>query len=178
MSFDFINDKSIWMYSFIFFGKIIEVSVSTVRMVLINRGERTKGSIIAFFEICLWLMITGTVLAGFTEDFIKVIVFCLAFAIGNYIGSWIEGKIALGLSTIQVITSEEDSECIAEALRKNNLAVTVMDGQGKDGKRRILMVYLKRKRIAATVKLINIISDKCVITMSDVRIIRGGFIKK
>jgi uncharacterized protein YebE (UPF0316 family) len=178
MNLDFLNDKSIWIYLFIFFGKIAEVSVATVRMVLINRGERTKGSIIAFFEICLWLMVTGTVLAGFTEDFIKVIVFCFAFAIGNYVGSWIEGKIALGLSTIQVITNDDESACIAESLRTNNLAVTVIEGQGKNGNRKILMVHLKRNRIAATVKLINALSDKCVITMSDVKVIRGGFIKK
>ena len=64
---DFLMGNSIWVYLFIFFGKILEVSVSTVRLVLINRGERTKGAILAFFDILLWVLITGTVLAGFQK---------------------------------------------------------------------------------------------------------------
>ena len=79
---DFLMENNIWVYLFIFFGKILEVSVSTVRLVLINRGERTKGSILAFFDILLWVLITGTVLAGFQNDWIRLVIFAAAFAIG------------------------------------------------------------------------------------------------
>jgi len=178
MNLDFLNEKTVWMYLFIFFGKILEVAVSTVRMVLINRGERKKGSIIAFFEITLWITVTGTVLVGFTEDILKVIVFCLAFAIGNYVGSWLEGKIAIGLSTLQVISCEGESKAIADILRSNNLAVTEIEGEGQNGTRKILMIHLKRSRIAFAVKLINKLSSDCFITVSDIKVIRGGYIKK
>lgn len=176
---NFLNEKNnIWVYFIIFFGKIIEVTVATIRMVLINRGERTKGSIIAFFEVTIWIIITGTVLTGFSEDVLKIILYCFAFAVGNYIGSYIEGKIALGLSTIQVISSIECAENLVKELRNNNLAVTVMDGEGKEGDRKILMIHLKRNRIAETVKLINNSTDTCVITVTDVKVLRGGYIKK
>ncbi len=102
----------------------------------------------------------------------------MLFAVGNYIGSWLEGKLALGLSTIQVISSVDCTENIVEELRKNNLAVTVLDGEGKEGGRKILMIHLKRNRIAATVKLINSLAETCVITVTDVKVLRGGFIKK
>ena len=94
---DFLTKPSVWMYLFIFFGKIVEVAVATVRIVLINRGERVKGSITAFFEVSLWLVVTGTVLAGFQEDILRCVIFALAFALGNYAGSWIESKLAFGL---------------------------------------------------------------------------------
>lgn len=174
---DFLTSDSVWMYLFIFFGKIIEVSVATIRIVLINRGERTKGSIIAFVEIVLWIFITGTVLADFRNNPLKIVVFSLAFAIGNFVGSWLESKIALGLSTIQVITCNPHEELV-NTLRANNLAVTVMDGEGKEGPRKILLIHLKRNRIASTVKLINKTSANCVVSVSDVKMLRGGFIKK
>lgn len=174
---DFLKSDSIWIYFIIFFGKIIEVTFATLRIVLINRGERTKGSLVAFIEVILWIYVTGTVLTGFTSSPLKVVVFALAFALGNFTGSWLEGKIALGLSTVEIITTDDPAKLV-EILRGHNLGVTVIDGEGKDGPRKILKVHLKRNRIASTVKLINKHTDNCVISVTDLKVIKGGFIKK
>ena len=40
---DFLTGDSVWVYLMIFFGKILEVTVSTLRLVMINRGERLQG---------------------------------------------------------------------------------------------------------------------------------------
>lgn len=175
---DFFTGNSVWIYLFIFFGKILEVTVATTRVVLISRGERKKGTIIALFEVILWIIVTGTVLQGFTQDLLKAVLYCLAYAVGTFIGSWVESKIALGLSTIQVITEPEVSIKLIEELRANNLALTVVNGKGKGGDKKLLFIHLKRSRIAEAVKLINKVSDCCVITVSDVRVLHGGFIKK
>lgn len=174
---EFLQSNSIWVYFIIFFGKITEVTFATLRIVLINRGERTKGSIVAFIEVILWIYVTGTVLVGFQNSPLKVLVFALAFALGNFAGSWLENKIALGLSTIEIITTE-DPENLLEILRANNLGVTVMEGEGKDGIRKILKLHLKRNRISPTIKLINKNLENCVISVSDVKVIKGGYIKK
>lgn len=176
---DFLTKPSVWMYLFIFFGKIVEVAVATVRIVLINRGERVKGSITAFFEVSLWLVVTGTVLAGFQEDILRCVIFALAFALGNYAGSWIESKLAFGLCSIQVIVSkDEEVECLANQLREKGFAVTLLEGEGKAGKREILLLHLKRKSIASAVSLIKSRMCNAVITVNDIRTITGGYIKK
>ena len=176
---DFLTQPSIWLYLFVFFGKIIEVAVSTVRIMLINRGERLKGSIIAFFEVSLWLLVTGTVLVGFREDILRCFVFALAFALGNYFGAWLESKLAFGLCSINVIVSEDNkAQQLADTLRSQSFAVTVLDGQGKDGQREILVLHLKRKRIPAAVAIIKKKLKNPMITINDVRIVKGGFIKK
>lgn len=174
---EFLQSNSVWVYFIIFFGKITEVTFATVRMVLINKGERVKGSMIAFIEVLLWVFITGTVLVGFTEAPIKALVFALAFALGNYLGSWLESKIALGLSTIQIITAEDPTILIA-TLRANNLAVTTLDGEGREGPRKILSIHLKRNRIRKTVKIINSNIPNCMITVTDVKVLKGGYIRK
>jgi uncharacterized protein YebE (UPF0316 family) len=176
---DFLPESSVLMYFVIFFGKIIEVSVSTMRMVMINRGERAKGAIIAFFDILLWLLITGTVLVGFKEDPLRLVVFALAFSVGNYMGSWFEDKLAFGLSSIQVIVPQcPESQALATHLRQHNFAVTVIKGTGKDGEREILMLHLKRKRIAEAVKLVNENFKNAVIVVSDSKVVSGGYIMK
>lgn len=176
---DFLTHPSVGLYLFIFFGKIAEVAVSTVRLVLINRGERLKGSITGFFEVSLWIVVTGTVLAGFQEDLLRCVIFAVAFAIGNYVGSWLEGKLAFGLSSIQVIVNKDVSaESLVAELRDNGFGVTIMEGEGKAGRREILLLHLKRKRIPAAIALIKNKLDNAVITVNDVRVINGGFIKK
>lgn len=176
---EFLLGNSVWVYLIIFFGKIAEVAVSTLRMVLINRGERVKGSILAFFDILLWLLITGSVLSGFGDNFAKIIVFALAFAAGNFLGSWLETKLAFGISSIQIIMNESDIvNIMLENLRANSFAVTSIDGQGKDGNRKLLIIHIKRKRIPQAVKIINDISPDCVIAVNDVKAIRGGYLKK
>lgn len=176
---DFITKPSVWLYLFVFFGKIIEVAVATVRIVLINRGERVKGSVTGFFEVSLWLVVTGTVLVGFQDDLLRCLVFAVAFALGNYVGSWIEGKLAFGLSSIQVIVSKDcESSELVEELRSRGFAVTLLEGEGKTGRREILLLHLKRKSIPAAVSLIKQRLCNAVITVNDIRTINGGFIKK
>ncbi|MBH1942339.1 DUF2179 domain-containing protein [Mobilitalea sibirica] len=176
---DFLSESNVLIYFFIFFGKILEVTISTLRLVLINRGEKIKGSIIAVFDIIIWLFITGTVLEGFQDDILRVIVFALAFAVGNYMGSWLEEKLAFGMCSIQVIVSDgEKSAGLAGILRENNFAVTILEGKGKDGPRQIMYLHLTRKRIPQAIEIIKSRIENAVIVVNDVKAVRGGFIKK
>lgn len=175
----FLMGTSVWIYIIIFVGKIIEVSLATMRMVLINRGEKTIGSIIAFFEVVLWIYIASAVIIGIRDDYLKAIVYSIAYAIGNFLGSSIENKLAIGYCTIQVITADDDSsKLLIESLRAKNLAVTVMDGEGKDGKKKVLLIHLKRTKIDKVLEFIKASNVINVITISDLKLIRGGFIRK
>jgi uncharacterized protein YebE (UPF0316 family) len=127
----------------------------------------------------LWIVVTGTVLVGFQVDLIRCVIFAFAFALGNYVGSWLEGKLAFGLCSIQVIVNKDEcAECVVQELRNNGFGVTMMEGEGKAGKREILLLHLKRKRIPAAISLIKSRLENAVITVNDVRVINGGFIKK
>lgn len=178
MPMDFLDNIGIGIYFVIFFGKILEVTFATVRNVLINRGERKIGTIIAFFEVIIWIFITGTVLAGFQEDLLRVLVFALAFASGNYLGSWLEGKLAFGLCSIQVIVPDNEASMhLIGVLRENGFAVTLLKGQGKDGVRDLLVLHLLRKRIPKATQLIQDNLANAVIIINDVKTLKGGYIK-
>ncbi|MFZ7130821.1 MAG: DUF5698 domain-containing protein [Eubacteriales bacterium] len=175
---DFLSGSNILIYFFIFFGKILEVTLSTIRIVLINRGEKLKGSLIAFIEIIIWLLIINSVLKTINEDIIKFILYALAYAAGNYLGVLIEEKLAIGLSSIQVILPLNKAGAACQMLREHHFGVTTIEGEGVKDKRDILIIHLKRKRINEAVKLIQYHVENAVITINDVKAIRGGFIKK
>ena len=176
---DFFQSGSLWIYAFIFFGKILEVSVATVRLVLISRGERKKGSMIAALEMTLWLIITGTVLNGLQDDIFRVFIFAMAYAMGNYLGSWMEDKLAFGLCSIQLIVPDNSlNEELLLELRENKFAVTTVKGEGKDGNRDIMFLHIKRKRTPKALEIIKANTENAVIIINDTRTVHGGFLSK
>lgn len=175
---EFLSGSSPAVYAFIFFGKIIEVTLVTIRIVLVNRGEKIKGSIIAFFEVIMWLLIINSVLETLSEDIIKFMLYAIAYSAGNYLGVYIEEKLAIGLSSIQVIMPINTADNACKLLRENHFGVTAIAGEGAKEKKDILVIHLKRRRINEAIKLIHNNVDNAVITINDVKAIRGGFIKK
>ena len=166
------------LYITIFCAKIVEVTASTIRLVYINKGEKVKGTILAFIEIMIWLVVVSSVLNNITEDPIKVFVYGIAFALGNYVGITIESKIAIGLASIQVVVNEETGEKLAEILREQNFGVTIIDGRGKnDSKKNLLFVQLKRKKIPRAVELIKEATPSAYITVNDIKSMVGGYLR-
>jgi uncharacterized protein YebE (UPF0316 family) len=163
------------LYLFIFFAKIFEVSLMTVRTVLITRGEKLWGSIIGFVEVILWLYLISNVLIGISENPVKMIVYSLGFACGNYLGSIIEEKLALGLLTINAIVPSKNGDEISEFLRKRNIGVTVVDAAGKDESKKMLIIHAKRKKKDEIVGLIESMNTNCVISINDIKVVYGGF---
>ena len=74
----FMNLEGPLLYFIIFFAKIIEVSISTVRIVFINKGEKSRVPF-RLYEIMIWLIVVSSVLNNITEDPIKVFIYAIAF---------------------------------------------------------------------------------------------------
>ena len=175
----FAMGSTIWVYLFIFFGKIFEVSFGTLRIVLINRGERTIGSMIAILEISLWLVVASSVLVGFKTDFLKGIVYALAFACGNYIGSWLDELLAFGLSSMQVVMPDLASAKEAEAcLREKGFGITSLDVHGRDDDRSMLIMTMQRKRLPQAIAILEEHCNGAVVTVSDIKVQRGGYLER
>lgn len=167
-----------WSYLFIFFAKLVEVSLATVRNVLINRGEKVKGALIGFFEVLLWVIVISQVLDSLSENPAKLIIYCVAFSLGNYVGVIIENKLAIGTACIQAVVKEEVQDELTHTLREKGFGVTMVRGEGKDGPVDVLMIYLKRKCVEEAAALIRQYSPKAFLTVNDVRQLRNGYIKK
>ena len=164
----FLATGTIWVYLVIFFGKIVEVSLGTLRIVLINRGERLIGSLIALIEISLWLIIAGNVLSDYQSDPFKMLAYALAYALGNYVGSWLEERLAFGLCSMQTVVMD----------RENGFGVTELAAQGRDDETRFMLISTLRRKLAdEAIALVQGIAPNAVITVSDVKSQRSGYLR-
>ena len=70
------------LYIIIFFGKATEVSLSTIKTVLITKGEKIIGAVIGFFEVLLWVFVVSSILTNLSEDPLKIVAYALGFIFG------------------------------------------------------------------------------------------------
>lgn len=159
----------------IFFAKIIEVSLTTIRTVYITKGEKLYGSLIGFVEVIIWLKVIGVVLVNIQEYPSRIVVYALGFACGNYVGCIIEEKLAVGLLTINTITSWEDGEKLAEILRDKNIGVTIVKAEGIKEDKKMLIIHVKRKRKEEVINIIENSKINAVTTINDIRRVYGGY---
>ncbi len=172
----FTMGSTVWVYLFIFFGKIVEVTFATVRMILINRGIRTIGALMALVEITLWLLIASSVLSGFHEDWLKGVAYALAYAAGNYLGSWMDEWFAFGLSSLQVIIADPDTALrVRDVVRQRGFGVTSLRVTGIADEHIMLMLTMKRKRVNEAISCIEKECPHAVISVSDIKSQRGGY---
>ncbi|MCJ7689166.1 MAG: DUF5698 domain-containing protein [Clostridiaceae bacterium] len=160
----------------IFLCKIIEVSFATVRMVLITKGEKVKGAFVAFFEITIWLLVSAKVLTGLSDYPIRGVMYVLGFVVGNYLGSVIEEKVALGIVTATIITSTENKEIIVAKLKELEIGYTVLLAQGqKDENNKFIVAYMARNRKKVLLKKLKELNLKYFISINESRDVYGGY---
>lgn len=163
------------LYIIILLAKMLEVSIGVTRIVLITRGERLLGACLGFVEVIMWILLVSTVLKDVTEDPIKVVVYALGFALGNYAGSMLEGKLGIGNIRVEAIVMEEHGGHLADQLRAKGYAVTVLEGKGMNFDREVLLMNIRRKNYHDVLKTIKDCQDNVVITVNDIKPVYGGY---
>jgi uncharacterized protein YebE (UPF0316 family) len=167
--------EPIYIYIIIFVVKIIEVTMATIRIVLVTKGERIKGAMIGLVEVVIWALLVSQVLANLTEDPFKLVVYALGFSIGTFSGSFFEQKLGFGSVRVEIIVKESSGKELGKALRTKGFAVTEVVGQGMNHPRSVLIMHIKRKRSAEAINLIKQLEHNAVITINDVKPVYGGY---
>lgn len=160
-------------YLFIFGARVVDVSLATVRMLMIVRGRRLEAAFIGFFEVMVYIWALGRVVSQLSNP-VNLIVYALGFATGNYVGSLLEERLAMGYVTLQVIAREETGRFLTEGLRQRGFGVTTYLGEGKEGSKIILLVSVKRKLLPGVMKYIDREAQDAFITILDTRRLVGG----
>jgi len=165
------------VYLAIFCAKLLEVAITTVRVVLTSRGNRVVATLLATVEITIWLIVASNVLMGIMEDPLRAVAYGLAFALGIFFGIALEDKLALGLSQIEVIAECEVARLIAGKLRDHSYGVTTYECEGLEGKKLTLELKVLRKDIPITIELLKEY-DQLFVTVTDIRKLSMGNISR
>ncbi len=158
----------------IIFVRIIDVSLGTIRTVLIIREKKSIGALIGFVEVLVWFLIVRRALTTDEGSFWIAMAYAGGFAIGTYTGAWLEEKMAIGNASIQIITKGERYDLV-KTLRDNGFAVSTIVVQGKDKDNLMLIIEVNRKKIAIAKKVIKDTAPDSFVIISDIKQTLGGY---
>lgn len=159
-------------YLFIFCARICDVSLATMRTLMVVRGMRIYAALIGFFEVTIFVIALNKIFTNLSDP-LNLLSYALGFATGNFVGSLLEEKLAVGVLTVQVITMKQPQQ-LTDILRGKGYGVTVIEGSGKEGPRLILQIILPRKKIKDIEKEIDNWDPEAFLTVFDARTTKGG----
>lgn len=158
---------------FIFMARVVDVSLGTVRVLMIFKSQRLYAALFGFVEVIVYIIALNKVVTNL-DDPINLFIYALGFAAGNYVGSLLEEKVAIGQVTVNIISSNNSNKLI-QLLREQGYGVTVIDGSGHQGKKKILFVTIERKDLKSLFSILDKQEPESFVNVFDSRSTRGGY---
>lgn len=167
-----------WELLMIFGFKAIEISISTVRIIIVNRGYKKEGAMLSFVEVIIWVFVASAVIANISAAPLKGIVYALGYSVGVFVGSIIEKKLAFGQTMLQIIVDDKEAIKITSLIRERKVGVTTVDAKGISGSKTLILIYINRKNIQEIKHEILSVDPSALIAENNVDHISGGTILK
>ena len=160
----------------IFFVRILDVSMGTLRTIITVKGKSLYASIVGFFEVFIWFVIVKEALNTDETSIFVAVSYDLGFATGTFVGSILSRKLISGNLSVQVIT--DNAEMLANILREKGYGVTSInvEGKDKDTKKYMLFISINDKNLNHLQNLIKENDKDAFIVVNETKYIQNGFI--
>lgn len=160
-----------WGPLVIFLLRIIDVSLGTMRFLLMTRGARAPASVLGFLEVVVWVTAAGAAIRNLASP-LHVLGYAGGFGAGTWVGMWLEERYPIGIATVQAYSLDVGDD-VARALRSMGLGVTQVEGEGLEGTVDIVSTVVRRRLVPRVVQTIESLDPDAFITVYDARVRRG-----
>lgn len=157
----------------IFCARIVDVSLGTLRIILLSRGNRIYVPFLGFFEVLLWVVVMANIVKSLNHP-IYYVAYAGGFAAGNYVGMVIENRLAMGISLVRVITGIDGLDLVVR-LRELGYVVTEVTGHGNRGEVRVLFTIVKRREAPHLVEVVRQFNPNAFYTIEDVNFVSRDY---
>jgi len=151
----------------ILMARVVDVSLDTIRVIMVAKGYRNLAPFVGFFQSLIWLITITRIMANL-DNWFTYIGYASGFALGTYVGMILEGKLALGYELVRVITKKGADDLI-NGLREKGYALTSVPGMGREGEVGVLYIIIKRKVLREVVAIIHEYNPHAFYTIEDMR---------
>lgn len=162
---EFLNALPVWALALgIFCLRVIDVSMGTVRTILVVQGRVRLAVMISFFEVLIWVTAVSQVVARVHESPVLLLAFASGFATGNALGIALDRRLAIGTCLVRMIASQRAGE-VAEVLRSKGYTPTIFDGTCCDEARSLLLFTCPRRDLPEAVAIVKDIDPRLFYTV-------------
>ena len=158
----------------IFMARILDVSIGTVRTLIMVKGKLFVTTVLAFLEVLIWVLVVKEALITEIDSYLIPISYSLGYATGTFIGSYICKNYIKSIVGLEIIVKQNKTKLI-NAIRKNGFAVSIIDL--KNNKNGLLICQVNHKNEQKLIRLIKKYDKSAFIIVSDTKYVQNGFIK-
>lgn len=139
-------------------ARIIDVTLGTLRIIFVSRGDRTIAPILGFFETLIWIVVISQLMQNLNNP-LTYFAYALGFALGNYIGIRAEDKLAMGNLVVRLFVTKGEDELMKKIIDAG-FGVTSIKGKGATNEVTVLYSLIKRKSVDSFLEIINVSEEK------------------
>jgi uncharacterized protein YebE (UPF0316 family) len=150
----------------IFFARILDVSINTVRIIYVLGGRKFTSTLLGFFESFIWLMAIRQIFEHL-DNWMCYVAYPAGFAAGIFVGMIIEEKIAYGKVIVRIIT-RKDVHTLLAYLNKEYFRYTYVKAEGPDGLENLVFTVLQREKLEALLETLKVILPTAFYTVEKV----------
>ena len=157
----------------IFLLRVIGVALSTIRVLVMMRGQKLLSVVLGFFEVLVYVIAIGQVVNNLSNIW-NILGYCLGFSAGTLIGMWLDERLVLGFANVRIV-SRYKSQRVAEAIRDAGYGATVEWGTGRGGSVGIVMATVRRSEVPEVFKVADKVDSSAFVTVEEARMVRRGY---
>src|SRR5690625_82221 len=151
----------------VFFARVGDVTISTIRIIFVMSCNRIIAPIICFFEAFIWLLAIGQIFSNI-DNIWSYVAYASGFAMGTFVGISIEEKLAYGRVVLRLFAQNNVDELIGY-LEENEYRYSMLDAAGRKGKVNILFMVVRRDNLKKLLASIDKFHPKAFYTIEGVK---------
>jgi uncharacterized protein YebE (UPF0316 family) len=156
----------------IFIARIADVSLGTIRIVMISKGQKKWAPLLGFVEIFIWLLAMTKIFQNL-DNWLCYFAYAGGFAAGNYVGLRIEEKLAVGIVKIQIIT-RKNADKLIDNLKNAGYGITHHEAKGSNDFVSIIYSIIKRTQIQKVEEIVKATNPNAFYSIEDVKTVSHG----
>jgi len=153
-------------------ARIADVSLQTLRILFVSRGNRILAPLLGFFEVLIWILVISQIMKNL-DNALCYIAYASGFAAGTWVGIVIEDRLAYGQRVLRVITQSNAVDLVRH-LTRLGFGVTVMEAAGARGKVQVIDTVVRRADLPRVTKMVKRYQPKAFISVEDIRFVSEG----
>jgi uncharacterized protein YebE (UPF0316 family) len=169
-------DSSLFSYVLmpvlIFLARICDVSIGTLRIIFVSKGQRNLAPVLGFFEVLIWITAISKIMQNL-DNYVNYVAYAAGFATGNFVGMIIEEKLAMGIMMIRVFAHERGLELV-QSLNLRGYGATSVEAYGAREKVHLIYTIVQRNELENVLNVITEFNPKAFYTIEDVKAVNEG----
>jgi uncharacterized protein YebE (UPF0316 family) len=160
----------------IFVLRVIGNMITTLRLVLIVRGQKISSSLLAVIEALIFAVALGSVVSNL-NDVWNLAAYSVGYAVGGYLGLVLEHRLVQRYVSVHVISPKMAHE-IAVAVREAGFGATESWGEGAEGTVGSVTVVVGHQEVKTVARIVHDIDPGAFLMMEELRAISQGYFRR